>query len=141
MMVCLVCIATCSGKSEFPNDLVGKWKFDIEAARAAINKGSWPDDQKKILEKSYLSIVKDQVMEISSQGAFRMLDQPASVKLQLHVLKVKGKSYIIKTINSLNPDKPQHSEFIVKNDSLRVVLLNDSLEPVNGVPDDYWKKN
>jgi hypothetical protein len=140
IFVCFICIVACSNKVEFPNNLVGKWRFDIQTARAAINKSIISDDQKEILEKSYFPIVKDQTMEISSQGEFSMSDKPDSVKLRLHVLKVNKNSYIIKTINSLNPDMPQYSEFIVENDSLKVVLLGDDLKPIKGVPDDYWER-
>jgi hypothetical protein len=133
-------MTACSNKEKFPENLVGKWIFDIQAAKAAINKSAIPEDQKEILEKSYLYIIKDQAMEISSQGEFQISDQPDSVKLQLYVLQEKENSYIIKTINSLKPDTPQYSEFIVSNGLLRVVLLDEGLEPVKGVPDDFWKK-
>ena len=134
LLIILVVISCNTGKN-FPRELIGNWKIDIEATKADAIK-------RNMLEEFNYYMDKDSTMKITAEGEFIMDNIPTDiVSLQMTVMHKRKSNYIIKTINPLEPDKAVFADYrIVNKDKLCITILDENLAPIEGVLNGFYKK-
>lgn len=145
-LLLVLCAAGCDqaptearSDSEFPVDFHGDWVFAEEEANAAILEMPIDDEAKLKLQSSFIGMIRDERRQVDSTGRITGDSYPDELVIRLHVVEETQDGVIMRTSNSMNPDASQFTLNTISNGVWRSALLDDSLKPVVGIPDDFWQ--
>jgi len=128
------------GGIDFPTEFQGDWMFAEEVATAAIEEMAIDEEAKLKLQSSFVGMVRGESRHLDSSGRVTGASYPEELVIRYHFLEKRDDGFIAKTSNSMNPDAKQFTSNMISGGVWRSRLLDDSLEPVKGIPDDYWKR-
>ncbi len=148
LSLCLIfCIVGCDkvptesrSDSEFPKGFQGDWIFDEGAATSAIDKMPIEEEAKLKLQSSFIGMIRNESRNVDSTGRITGGSYPDELVVRLHVVEERQDGVVVRASNSMNPDAIQFTLNTISNGVWRSRLLDDSLNPVEGMPDDFWKR-
>jgi len=139
-IACII-LAGCAAKDPFPEEFVGTWEFDVEAAREGIKNMSISDAEKAALESSYIDLAQGQKKTVTSSGVVKLPGVPSEVIIKLHIVKKREDGYVMNTTNSMNTSATEELSLErIENGIWRTSTLDGALKVVTNLPDNYWKK-
>lgn len=126
--------------SEFPKEFQGDWRFDEAAATSAIEGMPIDEEAKLKLQSSFIGMIRNESRNMDSTGRITGGSYPDELVVRLHVVEERQDGVVARTSNSMNPDASQFTLNTISDGVWRSRLLDDSLNPVEGMPDDFWKR-
>jgi hypothetical protein len=125
---------------KFPSELEGEWVFDEESATAAIEKMPIKEEDKLKLQSSYIGMIRGESRHMDSTGRITGDTYPDELIIRLHVVEKRADGVVTRTTNSMNPTAKQFTLNTVVDGVWRSRILDDSFNPVDNMPADYWKR-
>ena len=130
-----------SSSGEIPIEFQGEWIFDEDSATTAIDTMEISDEEKLKLQSSYIGIVRGETRSVSSTGVVSGPSFPEGVvEIRIQVERVTEDGVIMKGTNSLNKELIEYSLDSVVEGVWRSQMLDSSMSPVKGLPDNFWKR-
>ncbi len=129
------------GAVELPTEYHGNWIFDEDSATKAIESMPLSEEDKLKLQSSFIGIIRGETRQIDSTGRVTGGSYPEELIIRLQVVEERKDGLVAKTLNSMNPDTKQFTLNSITNGVWRSTLLDESLQPVAGIPDDFWKRS
>jgi len=139
-LLLLFLFVCCSGNRKFPEEFVGHWEFDVESARAGIQKMNISSSQKGAFESTFINLARGNKVSVNSDGIFRHDGVPNEVYIILEVLAERDSGYIMSSKNVLNQDEVQYTLDSVQDGVWRSIILDEHYKPISEFPDNYWKQ-
>ena len=134
-------ISGCAAKSTFPEEFVGTWEFDVNAAREGIKNMKINDADKAALESSFIDLAKGQIKTVLSTGVVKFPGVPDSVIIKLHVVNKRDDGYILSTTNSMSVSATERLSLDrIENGIWRTSSVDENLHVISKLPDNYWKR-
>ena len=130
-----------SGDTDLPFEYHGSWIFDGDSATTGIEDMPIKEEDKLKLQSSYIGMIRDEIRQVDSTGRITSSSYPDELIIRLHVVEEREDGLILRTSNSMNPDATQFTLNTISGGVWRARLLDDSLQVMAGMPDDFWARN
>ena len=125
-----------------PNEFIGNWIFDVSSAREGITRMDISEEEKAMLEESFLDLAINNQLTVNADGSLEIKSEPSVPNnlLKFVLIETRPDGYIFQTINSMNLDANEFTLNTISNGIWRVVIIDESFSPIKGLPDNYWAR-
>jgi hypothetical protein len=125
-------------KTEIPEQFVGEWTFDEDAAYDGIEKMDIAEEDKIKLSSSYINMVRGQTMRVYADGWVSGSMIPDNL-LRFEYVSESTEGVILRTVNQMNSEEHQYTLNSISDGIWRVQILDSNHKPIKSTPDDYWR--
>ena len=129
------------GDTDIPSEYHGSWLFDEDSATKGIEAMPLKEEDKLKLQSSFIGMIRGETRQVDSAGRITSSSYPDELIIRLHVVEEREDGLILQTSNSMNPDATQFTLNTISGGVWRARLLDDSLQVMAGMPDDFWARN
>ncbi len=122
-----------------PDEFVGQWVFDGDAAELGIRAMEISAGEKAELQSTFVDVARGSKMSVAKDGRV-VFDRgfPADL-IRLSVVEVRDDEVVFMTTNSANKGSTQYTLNRIENGLWLSRLLDESFKVVEVVPGDYWR--